>query len=204
VPAAQQAKVVSLVVSSNMSVSALGILQVVRALGEANQGPALLNLYTNASNYGWARILSLGGTATWESWTANTDGNSESHGWGAVGLDGYVRYILGIKPLTPQFEQVQIKPLDFSNTLSSASGSITTDRGTISVSWNAHTNQFSMTVGIPVNVTATVMVPLHGSTNPAILMDGTPFTGMVTNNYLSLTGVGSGTHTFANAYRTIP
>ena len=94
VPAAQQAGVTALVVSSNMSVSALGIIQVVRALGEANQGPALLNLYTNANNYGWARILSLGGTATWELWTANTDGNSESHGWGAVGLDGYVRYIL--------------------------------------------------------------------------------------------------------------
>jgi alpha-L-rhamnosidase len=50
VPAAQQASVTAQVVSLGMSVSALGILQLVRALGEANQGPALLNLYTNATN----------------------------------------------------------------------------------------------------------------------------------------------------------
>src|ERR1700733_9240518 len=119
VPAAQQASVTAQVDALGMSVSALGILQLVRALGEANQGPQLLNLYTNANQYGWAQILSLGGTATWESWTANTDGTSESHGWGAVGLDGYVRYILGVKPLTAQFERVQIMPLDFSTNLAS-------------------------------------------------------------------------------------
>lgn len=204
VPAAQQASVASLVVNSNMSVSALGILQLVRALGEANQGPALLNLYTNAAHYGWARILSLGGTATWESWTANTDGNSESHGWGAVGLDGYVRYILGIEPLAPQFERVQIKPLDFGNCLSSASGSITTDRGAISVSWHANSNRFNLTVGIPVNVTATVMVPLHGSTNTTMFMDGTPLIGIATNNYLLVSGVGSGMHAFTTVYSPTP
>ena len=130
VPAAQRASVTAQVVSLGMSVSALGVLQLVRALGEANQGPALLNLYTNATQDGWARILSLGGTSTWESWNSNAGGgSSESHGWGAVGLDGYVRYILGVKPLTAQFGQVQIMPLDFGNNLSTASGTVPTDRG---------------------------------------------------------------------------
>jgi len=194
VPAAQQASVTSLVISSNMSVSALGILQLVRALGEANQGPALLNLYTNANQYGWAQILSLGGTATWESWTANTDGNSESHGWGAVGLDGYVRYILGVKPLTAQFEQVQIMPLDFSNSLASASGTLLTDRGTIAVEWDRNTTLYHLAVTIPINVTATIYVPQSGLTNTVVTVDGVHFTGTLTNGYLGVSGIGSGTH----------
>ncbi len=194
VPVAQQANVTSLVISSNMSVSALGILQLVRALGEANQGPALLNLYTNANQYGWAQILSLGGTATWESWTANTDGNSESHGWGAVGLDGYVRYILGVKPLTAQFEQVQIMPLDFSNTLASASGTLLTDRGTIAVEWDRNATFYNLAATIPINVTATIYVPQAGLSSTTINVDGTNVTGTLTNGYLGISGIGSGAH----------
>ena len=196
VPAAQQASVTAQVDALGMSVSALGILQLVRALGEANQGPQLLNLYTNASQYGWAQILSLGGTATWESWTANTDGNSESHGWGAVGLDGYVRYILGVKPLTAQFEQVQIMPLDFSNSLASASGTLLTDRGTIAVEWDRNAILYHLAVTIPVNIMATVYVPQINLTNTIVNVDGTNVTGTLTNGYLGVSNIGSGAHTF--------
>jgi alpha-L-rhamnosidase len=194
VPAAQQASVTAQVDSLGMSVSALGILQLVRALGEANQGPALLSLYTNANQYGWARILSLGGTATWESWTANTDGNSESHGWGAVGLDGYVRYILGVKPLTAQFEEVQIKPLDFGDSLASASGTLLTDRGAINMEWDRNATQYHLAVTIPVNVTATIYVPQMNLTDSTVNLDGINVSGIATNGYVSLPGIGSGTH----------
>ena len=204
VPAAQQASVASLVVSSNMSVSALGIIQLVRALGEANQGPALLNLYTNANHYGWAQILSFGGTATWESWTANTDGNSESHGWGAVGLDGYVRYILGIKPQAAQFDQVQIKPLDFGNSLATASGTVPTDRGAIGVEWDRSATQYHLAVTIPVNVTASIYVPQAGGTNTTVTVDGANITGTATNGYLGVSGIGSGAHDIEYAIVTSP
>jgi len=203
VSAAQQASVTAQVESLGMSVSALGILQVVRALGEAGQGPALLNLYTNASQYGWAQILSLGGTATWESWTANTDGNSESHGWGAVGLDGYVRYILGVRPLTAQFDQVQIKPLDFSNCLASASGTLLTDRGTIAVEWDRNATSYHLAVTIPVNVTATVYVPQSGS-NTIVTVDGTNVVVAATNGSLAVSNIGSGSHDFFSVVASPP
>ena len=196
VPAAQQASVTAQVDSLGMSVSALGILQLVRALGEANQGPQLLNLYTNPNQYGWAKILSLGGTATWESWTANTDGDSESHGWGAVGLDGYIRYILGVKALAPQFAQVQIMPLDFGTSLASASGSLLTDRGAIAVAWDRSATRYRLVVTIPVNVTATVYVPRAGSVSPTVSVDGTKVSGTLTNGYVGISGIGSGRHDF--------
>ncbi|HTV62335.1 MAG TPA: alpha-L-rhamnosidase C-terminal domain-containing protein, partial [Verrucomicrobiae bacterium] len=88
--------------------------------------------------------------------------------------------------------------------LAAASGSITTDRGMISVFWHANTNRFNMTVGIPANVTATVMLPLHGSTNTTMFMDGSPLPGIATNNYLVVSGVGSGTHAFATVYSPTP
>ena len=210
VPAARQAAVASLVVSDNMSVSALGIIQVERALGEANQGSALLNLYTNANNYGWAQILSLGGTATWESWTANTDGNSESHGWGDVGLDGYVRYILGIKPLTAQCGQVQIMPLDFTNNLPSASGMVTTDRGAISVEWDRSAGLYHLAFTLPVNVTATAYVPQAGAAGAALNVDGANVIGTVTNlggtanGYVGVSGLGSGAHNIQRILGAIP
>jgi alpha-L-rhamnosidase len=210
VPTAQVPAVTSLVVNSNMSVSALGIIQLVRALGEANQGPALLDLYTNATQYGWAQILSFGGSATWESWTANTDGNSESHGWGAVGLDGYVRYILGIKPLTAQFDQVQIMPLDFGNNLSTASGTVPTDRGAISVEWDRSATLYHLVVTIPDNVTATVYVPQTELTDTTVNVDGVNVTGTLTNldgtpnGYLGVSGIGSGTHNIQRVIQTLP
>ncbi len=194
VPPAQQASVSSLVVSSNMSVGMICAMWLVRALAEANQGPALLNLYTNANQYGWARILALGGTATWESWTANTDGNSQSHGWGTAGLEGYVRYILGVKALAPQFEQVQIKPLDFSNSLASASGTVPTDRGDIAVAWDRNAGRFHLAVTLPVNVTATVQVPQAGLASANVKVDGLTVTGTLTNGYLAVAGLGSGPH----------
>jgi alpha-L-rhamnosidase len=194
VPAERQASVTAHVNSLGMSVSALGILQLVRALGEAHQGPQLLNLYTNANQYGWAQILALGGTATWESWTANTDGDSESHGWGAVGLDGYIRYILGVKELAPQFAEVQIMPLDFGTSLASASGSLLTERGTIAVKWDRNATRYHLAVTIPVNVTATVYVPQTGGAGTTITVDGTTVDGTLTNGYVGVPGLGAGTH----------
>jgi alpha-L-rhamnosidase len=194
VPAAQQASVAAKVDSLGMSVSALGILQVVRGLGEANQGPQLLDLYTNAKQYGWAQILSLGATATWESWTSNTDGDSESHGWGAVGLDGYIHYILGVKALAPQFAQVQIMPLDFGAGLTSASGSLLTDRGTISVAWDRNATRYHLAVTIPVNVTAAVYVPQAGGADTSITVDGNKVSGTLANGYIGVSGIGSGAH----------
>jgi alpha-L-rhamnosidase len=211
VPPAQMASVTAQVDSLGMSVSALGIIQLERALGEANQGPALLNIYTNANQYGWAQILSLGGTATWESWIANvTPGDSESHGWQAVGLDGYVRYILGVKPLKTQFEQVQIMPLDFGNILPSASGTLLTDRGTIAVEWDRSATLYHLAVTIPVNVTATIYVPQTALTNTTVSVDGTNVTGTLTNldgtsnGYVGVSGIGSGTHNIQRVIETPP
>ena len=116
-----------------------------------------------------------------------------------MGLDGYVRYILGVKPLTAQFDQVQIKPLDFGNSLATASGTVPTDRGTISVEWDRSATQYHLAVTIPVNVTATVYVPQLTITNTIVTVNGVNVVGTVTNGYLGVSGIGSGAHNIESA-----
>lgn len=198
VPEAQRASVVAKVKELQMRVGMVTVLFLVRGIGEAGEGEHLIELFTNPEWHGWARTLALGGTATWESWISNTDGNSQSHAWGAAGLDGYVRYILGIKPAKPGYEEVHIKPLAFGTKLPSAKGSIATDRGDIAVSWNRTDARYTMTVTLPANVTSFVHVPKGSATNNTVRVDGANVTGTVDGAYLRVP-IGSGTHTIERA-----
>ncbi|MEO6080660.1 MAG: family 78 glycoside hydrolase catalytic domain [Steroidobacteraceae bacterium] len=193
VPDAQRASVIAKVKELKMSVGMVTALFLVRGLGEAGEGEQLIELFTNAEWPGWARTLALGGTATWESWNSNTEDNSQSHAWGAAGLEGYVRYILGIKPTKPGYEDVQIKPLLFGTKLLSARGTIPTDRGDISVSWERSGDRYAMTVSLPVNVTSFVHVPKGSVTNNTVRVDGASVAGTQDGAYVKVP-IGSGTH----------
>lgn len=201
VPAAQHATVVAKVKELKISSGMVTVLFLVRGLGEAGEGEQLLEVYTNASwPAGWARSLALGATATWESWTANADRNSQSHAWGAAGLDGYVRYILGITPTKPGYEEVQIKPLAFGTKLPSARGTIPTDRGDIAVSWNRGADRYLMTVTLPANVSSFVYVPKGERGTRIVRVNGVNVTGVEDGSYLRVP-IGSGTHTLERALR---
>lgn len=165
------------------------------ALGKAGQGDHLVELYTNSDWDGWAKTIKLGGTVTWESWNANLVNESMSHPWGAVGLLGIQQFILGIQPLKPQHEVVQVKPLEFEK-LKNASGKYATDKGDILVSWDNSAGKYLLKVTIPDNITANVCVPRFKKKNAEVIANGKKVKGIVDGNYLCIEGVGSGTHTF--------
>ncbi len=195
VPEGTRAAVVEHVKEKGMSVGMVTVGWLIRALGEAEQGPALLDLYTNASRPGWAKCLASGATATWEAWDADRTGDSLSHAWGAAGLEGHVRHVLGIRPLAPQYERVLIKPLDFGEKLEWALGRIATDRGAIAVAWKRLPNGYELEVRLPANVTATVELPAGEGTTPSELtLDGVPARRVLRGGRLLLEGLGSGGH----------
>lgn len=199
VPAAQRAAVIAKVKELQMKVGMVTVLFLVRGIGEAGEGEHLVELFTNANwEAGWAKTLALGATATWESWISNTDGNSQSHAWGAAGLDGYVRYILGIRPSKAGYEEVHIKPLAFGTKLPSARGSIATDRGDIAVDWSRATDKYTLKVTLPANISSYAYVPKGASANNTVRVDGANVTGEVDGTYLRVP-VGSGTHTIERA-----
>jgi len=179
-----------------MSVGMVTVRWLPEALGKAEQGQHLLELYTNTDWDGWAKTIDLGATATWESWDALDNGQSMSHPWGAVGLLGIQKYILGVQPLKPQHEEVLIKPLEFNRQLTSVNGTLPTDRGDITVSWERNDESFSMTLTIPDNITARVYVPKCGTDEAGIKIDGIDTMGILEGNYVFAGNFGSGIHTF--------
>jgi alpha-L-rhamnosidase len=188
--------VVDAVKERKMSVGMVSVRMLPEALGKAGEGAHLLELYTNASWDGWARTVSLGGTMTWEDWNSNTNGNSMSHPWGAIGLLGIQQYILGVTVLKPQHELIQVKPLDFEGKLDHAEGILPTDKGDISVSWTRAGGSYQLSVVLPVNVKANVYLPKSGIAGNKIKVDGLVTTAREDGDYIYLQQVGSGQHTF--------
>jgi alpha-L-rhamnosidase len=194
VPDANHDAVVAEVKNRRMSVGMVTLSWLIRALGEARQGPHLIDLFTQTKWDGWARCLTLGATTTWESWSANERHTSESmsHGWGAAGMEGYYRYILGIVPTAPQYERLQIRPLDFGESLASASGHIRTDRGDIHVQWQRAASSHTLKVRLPVNTTADIFLPRGSAPDWQVLLDGEPVAATVVNGQIKIANVGSG------------
>ena len=145
------------------------------------------------------RSLARGATATWESWDAAETGDSLSHAWGAAGLEGHVRYVLGIRPLAPQYEKVLIKPLDFGAKLTWARGRIATDRGAIAVEWKRGADGYELRVDLPVNITATaaVEIPAGPADEPVLRLDGVPVGFSRVGDRLVVPALGSGEHVLA-------
>jgi len=205
VPETSRDSVIAEVKAQKMSSGMVTLRWLPEALGQADEGPPLLELYTNPEWDGWAQTLSLGGTATWESWDAITNGQSLSHPWGASGLLGIQQYILGIIPLKPQHELIQVKPLDFKQQLKHVNGSLPTDRGNIDIRWTRTDTLFTMMLTIPDNIRARIYVPESGTSGTAVKVDGIETIGIEEGNYIFVGEFGSGKHTFErNAVKQLP
>ena len=110
-----------------------------------------------------------GATTTWERWDAlrpdgtvnesSTSGGDDNmvsfnhYAFGSVG-EFYYRYILGIQPAEPGFAKVHIQPF-VDGRLGSVSGSYRSRHGEIKVTWDAESNEVSITTP----VTAELFLP---------------------------------------------
>lgn len=196
VPEANKKAVFNAVKERKMASGMVTLRYLPEAIGVANDGEHMINLYTNKDWDGWAKTISKGGTMTWEAWDADEANESLSHPWGAIGLLAMQEYMLGIKVLKPQHELIQIKPLDFGNRLKFAQGVLPGDRGNTSVKWERNSTQYLLTLKIPVNVTAKVYVPKCGVANNKVVVDGKEVLGIPEGDYLLVGKLGSGIHTF--------
>jgi alpha-L-rhamnosidase len=196
VPEENKKQVVNEIKKRKMNVGMVCLRWLPESLGQADEGEHLIDLYTNTAWDGWAKTVALGGTVTWESWDANVTNQSMSHPWGASGLLAMQNYILGIKPLSPQHEKIQIKPLWFGNKLSYAKGIYPTDKGDIIVNWNKSDKSYVLKITVPDNSTAKVYVPKCGKNGTAIKYDQKDTNGMEEGDYIYIDNIGSGEHIF--------
>ena len=165
-----------------------------QALGDAGMTGQMITRLTDKTGLGWANILSQGGTFTWESWTAPSEGNSESHGWGAQAIVDIVESLLGLQVTAPGASAILIAPPAVG--LTSASGTVRTERGAVQIDWKRPAGGgLTLNVTIPDNVSATVVLPISkpGSTSGS----GAGQPAFVSENTVQATyTVGSGQSSF--------
>jgi hypothetical protein len=144
--------------------------QLLAALHETGQSDAIVRLLTNPAADGPARTLAEGGTFMWEQWTPGctvagctgaqvnqSSSESMSHGWGAAGISDILRSLLGLEVTSPGAATVRIAPP--ADGLEHARGTVWTERGQVTIAWARTSRGMTLEVNIPVNVTATVVLP---------------------------------------------
>lgn len=196
VPNVNYQAVLAAVKTRQMSVGMVTVRFLPMALGMADEAQQLLTLYTNTNWDGWAKNISMGATATWESWNALERNDSMCHPWGTSGLDGIQRFVLGVSVIKPQHELIQVKPLDFEGKLTKASGIVPSDKGDIIVAWQRTPKSYRLKLESPNNVTANVYVPKSGATSNTIRLNGKPFNAKSAGKYFVIDNVGAGKHVF--------
>ncbi|MGH9017217.1 MAG: family 78 glycoside hydrolase catalytic domain [Acidimicrobiales bacterium] len=161
VPATRVAAVGAYVAGLGLSVSPDHGLELLRALHAAGRDGHLVSLLTDTAIPGWAHIVSVGGTFTWEVWTPSDDiGDSMSHGWGSCALVALQEVVLGVMAETPPAPggttalDVRPPPAGIE-----AAGQFPTVAGPGRVSWRRPGNAVELDLGVPANAGARVHLP---------------------------------------------
>ncbi|MGH8022168.1 MAG: alpha-L-rhamnosidase C-terminal domain-containing protein [Limisphaerales bacterium] len=177
-----------------MPPSVYGAQYLVEALFEADDADTALDLMTTNGPRGWMNMINIGSTLTDEAWSLADKSNEDwNHAWGAAAGNLIARYVLGLQPLAPGYGRILIQP-HLGRTLSTVQGVIPTIRGPVSICVSNAPGQFHLLVDIPGNVIATVMLPAFGATHPVALLDGRIVPGVLSNDWLTVPGIGSGQH----------
>lgn len=199
VPAERQTAVVHflhsrIAANDGMPCSVYGAQYLLSALFEAGDSDTALGLMMTNGPRGWLNMIHLGSTLTTEAWNFDDKPNMDwNHAWGAAPGNLISRFVLGLRPLTAGFGQIVIQP-QLGGTLTYAQGVVPTIRGPVGISASNARGSFNLLLNVPGNVTATVMLPAAGSTNPVASVDGDISFGTLSNNWLVLTNIGAGEH----------
>lgn len=174
-------------------------------------------IHTNSTGPGFGHWVTQGKTNTPEQWDG---GGSQQHHMNNAFPEWLCGNLAGITNIKPGFEEISIRPTSAtSNVPAAVSYSLETVRGMIISDWTKSSNNYSLTVTVPVNSSAKVYIPTFGLAGVRISEGGTALwndgsaAGKVTgvsysgldgvypsgNNYVVF-NVGSGTYHFNSVW----
>jgi alpha-L-rhamnosidase len=145
----------------------VGVALLCPVLTEHGYADVAHRLLLNESFPSWGYSIRHGATTIWERW----DGWTEEHGFQTALMNSFNHYSLGsvaqwlyeyvagirTDPERPGYEHVVISPTP--GRLDHAEASFESVRGTIRSAWRQTNGELHLTVEIPANVTATVILP---------------------------------------------
>jgi alpha-L-rhamnosidase len=161
---------------------------------------ALLKQETRPS---WLYAVNKGATTIWESWDGiDEEGNAHNslnhYAYGAVGSWLY-QVVAGIELEAPGYKHIRFQPQPGGG-LTAASATYQSLYGEIVSSWRIEDEQFTLTVTVPANTTATVVIPTRLGRQVTEGGQGLETVAGVTQvrqeQEATLIEVGSGTYTF--------
>lgn len=91
----------------------------------------------------------------WEKW--NTTGGTKNHAWSGGPMTVLSKYILGVKPLTSNYDSFIVKPS--AGSLNEVNGTVPTLKGNITVSYKDSAAGFTMSVNSPEGSQCVLAVP---------------------------------------------
>ncbi|MBD3176204.1 MAG: Bacterial alpha-L-rhamnosidase, partial [Armatimonadia bacterium] len=151
----------------------LGTAYLLPVLSEMGAHDVAARMITQETYPSWGYMVRQGATTIWELWNSDTAGpgmNSRNHfALGSVGRWFY-EGLAGIRPdpQAPGFEHFEVAP-EPGGGLTWAEASYDSPRGEIHSRWEINGESFELTVTVPPNASATVIVP---GEDPAGEVDG--------------------------------
>ncbi len=178
--------------------SVFGTQFLLELLYKSGRGQRALELLTDRGIRSYCHMMyDLGATITTEAWDPTLKKNMTfSHPWGSAAGNALFEGMAGIRPTTPGFETVTVKPQI--GTLAFAEWKMPTIKGELRVELRADDPAYAakLTVAIPANTTATVYVPLGGANTDRTTVDGNEVKTETVDGYLVYENIGSGEHMF--------
>ena len=194
VPELERERVADFVAAKGMACSVYGAQYLLEALFEAGRDDAAIALMTSTAERSWMNMLKEGSTISMEAWGKKFKPNLDwNHAWGAAPANIIPRYVLGVRPLTPGFEQVLIRPQSGSLEVQ---GVVPTIRGPVTVGVRQKKGKnYKLTVEIPVNMTARLELPPLPVRDGELTFDGDDAKPVFKDGRLIFDDVASGSHT---------
>ena len=150
--------VAAFVKSRGMACSVYGAQYLLEALYNAGEADYALELMTSESKRSWMNMLHVGSTMTTEAWDEHYKPNlTWNHAWGAAPANIIPRRMMGIQPLVPGFGSFLIAPQP--GALELIDLELPTIRGTIATKLQAADGKWQLTVEVPGNSQAVLLLP---------------------------------------------
>ena len=142
-------------------------------LTRAGRSDLAYELATQTTYPSWGYMIANGATTLWEVWQNKTGPSMNSHNhpmFGSVGAWFY-QALGGINAETPGYGKIRIQP-QMARDLDWASASVETVRGTVTCSWHRSPGTVSVDVTVPVNSTASVVIPKPEEATDLLVREG--------------------------------
>ncbi len=175
---------------------------ILRAQQDPRAFAPLYDMLCQTNGPGYLYQLAHHATSLTEAWDTNP-GSSQNHCMLGHIEEWFYSGLLGIRPETPGFQRILLRPQPVGN-LTWASGHYDSPYGRIASDWTRDGDQFTWTVRIPANTTATVFVPskqpeaVTESDQPATSVPGLQF--IRTEGSRTVFTAGSGTYRFRSRF----